>query len=261
MSRSVLLLSASALVAATLMLGACSKSAPSTDAGASASKPSLNSALSPAAVQQAAKAAQAASLPQPDARTPDSAYVEFSNANQLMFLYAAFSGLPADYDKMAKWYSSDYRSASDTFKRHDLLTALQPKLDAGIADAKAHPYVTWIDSNPQIAHYDFNNHSFAVGTVLFQQGGYQQFGNGSGDLYALAPMNGPAFQQLHVTDEAKARAIEAMVANWRTPLRLRIFAFVQSTADDSGIPTVQAVVTRVQLLDPHGQVLLETAAP
>jgi putative heme degradation protein len=74
-------------------------------------------------------------------------------------------------------------------------------------------------------------------------------------------MNGPAFQQLHVTDEAKARAIEALVANWRTPLRLRIFAFVQSTADDSGIPTVQAVVTRVQLLDPHGQVLLETAAP
>ncbi len=256
MSRSVLLLSASALVATTLMLGACSKSTPSADAGASASKPSLNSALSPAAVQQAATAAKTASLPQANLATPDEAYVGIDKGNQVMFLYTAFSGLPADYDKMGRAYSSEYRSTSDAFKKHDLLTALQPKLDASVADAKAHPYISWVDDSPQLAHYDFAQKSFQVNSAIFQQGGYLTFYDNSG--YVLAVSNGQAFSQLHVADDGKARTIEALVGKYPS-MQLKIFAFVQAT-DGSGTPTVQAVVTKVQLLDPHGQVLLETAA-
>ncbi|UJM85501.1 DUF4852 domain-containing protein [Rhodanobacter denitrificans] len=260
MSRSVLL-SASALVVATLMLGACSKSAPSSDTSASASKPSLSSALSPAAVQQAAKTA---SLPQPDLATPDSAYVEISKGSQLLFLYAAFSGLPANYDKMAESYSIDYYLTSDAFKKHDLLKTLQPSLDAGVADAKAHRYITYTDDSPEIGHYDFANHTFAVGETLFQQGQGIRFSDSivhDGSMYelsngiSLVMTNGEAFQQLHVTDQAKARAIEATLGQ----LHMRIFAFIQSTGDN-GYTTVQAVVTKVQLLDLHGQVLLEDTA-
>lgn len=237
-----------ALLAATLLC-ACSKSAPTTSTPAST--PSLSGATSPAAVEQAAKQAKAASLPQPDVATPDSAYVEITKTNQLMFLDAAFSGLPPDYDKMAQAYSSEYRGTSDTFKKHDLLAALQPKLDAGIADAKAHPYITWTDDSPGISHYDFNQHTFSVGTVLFQQGGYLVFDDWR---YRLAVTNGQAFQQLRVADEAKARTIEALVG--QQAMHLRIYAFVQST-DGSGTPTVQALITKVQLLDRHNQVLFE----
>jgi hypothetical protein len=254
MSRFVL--PAATALAAALLLGACSKSAPTASAPAG-SQPSLSNALSPAAVEQAAKASKASNLPQPDFSTPDSAYVDLTKGNQVMFLNAAFSGLPANYDRMAQAYSNDYRSTSDAFKKHDLLTALQPKMDAAIADAKAHPYITWTDDSPQIGHYDFTQHTFADGSALFQQGGYVSFFDNGG--YNLAVTNGPAFQQLHVADETKARAIEELVGKVQS-LRVRIYAFVQST-DDSGAPTVEAMITKVQLLDSHGQVLLEQSAP
>lgn len=243
------------LLMAAIVLGACSK-APTPSSSAS-SPPSLSNALSPTAVQEAAQAAKVASLPQPDASTPDGAYVTIDKGNQVMFLYAAFSGLPADYDKMAQAFSSEYRSTSDAFKKHDLLAALQPRLDAGIADAKAHPYISWVDDSPQLVHYDFAQKSFGVGSALFQQGGYLTYYDNGG--YVLAVSNGQAFRQLHVADDGKARAIEAMVGKYPS-MSLKIFAFVQAT-DGSGTPTVQAVITKVQLLDSHGQVLLEQAAP
>lgn len=243
-----------ALLIAALLLSACSKS-PSPSS--SASSPSLSNALSPAAVQEAAQAAKVASLPQPDASTPDGAYVRIDKGNQVMFLYAAFSGMPADYDKMAQAFSSEYRSTSDAFKKHDLLAALQPKLDAGIADAKAHPYIAWVDESPQLAHYDFAQKSFGVGSALFQQGGYLTFYDNGG--YVLAVSNGQAFSQLHVADDGKARTIEALVGKYPS-MQLKIFAFVQAT-DGSGTPTVQAVITKVQLLDSHGQILLDQAEP
>jgi hypothetical protein len=243
-----------AILTATLLLGACSKSAaPSSD---SPSQSSLSNALSPAAVQQAAQAAKTASLPEANLTTPDKDYVNIDKGNEVMFLYAAFSGLPVDYDKMAQAFSSEYRSTSDAFKKHDLLAALQPKLDAGIADAKAHPYISWDDDSPQLAHYDFAQKSFQVGSAIFQKGGYLTFNDNSG--YVLAVNNGQAFQQLHEADDDKARAIEALVGKYPS-MHLKIFAFVQAT-DDSGTPTVQAAVTKVQLLDSHGQVLLEVAA-
>ena len=265
MSRFVL--PAATAFAAALLLGACSKSAPTASAPAG-SQPSLSNALSPAAVEQAAKAAKASNLPQPDLSTPDSAYVDLTKGNQVMFLDAAFSGLPANYDRMAQAYSSDYRSTSDTFKKHDLLVALQPKIEAAIADAKAHPYITWNDEAPfstmsRIGHYDFNQKTFADNSIIFLQGGYISFSDNSG--YNLAVTNGPAFQQIHVADEAKAREIEDLVGKGDQfgkgqALRVKIYAFVQTT-DDSGIPTPQAMITKVQLLDSHGQVLLEQSAP
>lgn len=242
------------LLTAALSLGACSKSA--APSASPSPQPSLSNALSPAAVQQAAQEAKTASLPQPNLATPDDVYVTIDKGNQVMFLYAAFSGLPADYDKMAQAFSSDYRSTSDTFRKHDLLTALQPKLDAGITVAKAHPYITWVDDSPQLGHYDFTQKSFPVSSALFQQGGYLTFYDNGG--YLLAVSNGQVFTQLHVADDSKARTIEALVGKYPS-MRLKVFAFVQAT-DGSGTPTVQAVITKVQLLDSHGQVLFEATA-
>lgn len=246
-----------ALLTAVIFLSACSKSAPSSDSSSNTkSQPSLSNALSPAAVQQAAQTAKTASLPQPDYSTPDNAYVSIDKGNQLMFLYAAFSGLPADYDTMAQAFSNEYRATSDAFRKHDLLAALQPKLNAEITDAKAHPYITLLDDSPQLAHYDLTQKSFHVSSAEFLQGGYFRYYDNNG--YILAFTNGQAFQQLHVTDDVKARTIEAMIDRYPSP-HLKIFAFVQTT-DGSGTPTVQATITRVQLLDSHGQVLFEQAA-
>lgn len=242
---------AATAMAATL-LAACSKSAPNT-----ASQPTLSGALAPAAVQQAAQAAKSQSMPQPDWSKPDSAYVEITKGTQVMFLDAAFSGMPPNYDKMAQVYSSAYRMETDAFKKRDLLAAIRPKLDAGIADAKSHPYIMWTDNTPQLGNYDFGTHSFPDNSALFASTGYMSFSDAYG--YNLSVTNGSAFQRFVVPDEAKARRIESLRGQWMA-LRFRVFAFVQGT-DESQTPTVQAVITKAQILDKNGQVLFEQVAP
>jgi hypothetical protein len=219
--------------------------------------PSLSNAVSPEAVQEAAKAAKADSLPQPDWNTPDSAYVPVTKGSQLMFLYAAFSGMPADYDKMASAISQDYNMTSDQFKKHDMLAALKPKIDAGIADAKAHPYIIITEDNPNLGHYDFQRKAFPVGSALFQSGGYERFFD-AGANYTLSVTNGQTFQQLNVPNENLAKTIEAQVSHYGN-FKERIYAFVQGTDDSSG-PMINAEITKVELLDSRGQVLLQQAA-
>lgn len=243
----------SALALATLVtLGACSssKTPPKHDT-------SLSNALSPTAIKDAAKSAKASSLPKADFGTPDNAYLPVKSGNQLMFLYAAISGMPPDYDKMASAYSNRYRSTNDNFTKHDLLKALKPKLDQSIANAKGHRYITWINDSPSLGHYDFKSKSFPIGASIFNDGGYLYFFDNSGTN--LAVTNGADFQQLNVKDEATARQIEQAVGHYQA-LRLRIFGFAQST-NDSSSPTVQAEVTKIQLIDRQGHVLATQWAP
>ncbi len=242
------------LVATLSVLAACSGK--KNDSAAPTSKPPVSDLLTPKVIQNAAAQAKQDNLAKPDYSTPDSAYVEITKGNQLMFLDAAFSGLPPNYDKMAKAFSSDYRTTSDEFKKHDLMAAIIPKLDAEIADAKAHPYVLLSDSNPSLSHYDFDKKSFTLGSAEFRSGGYFSYYDNSG--YVIALTNGEAFQQLPVPDEAHAKAIESLVSKYQS-VHIKIFAFVQAT-DDSGTPTVQATITKIQLLDAHGQVLVEDTA-
>lgn len=251
---------------ATALLSACSNhpvpSANSASDSANANA-SLSNAISPEAVQQASKAAKVASLPQPDWNTPDSAYVPISKSTQLTYLYAAFSGMPPDYDKIASAISQDYSMTSDQFKKHDMLAALKPKIDAGIADAKAHPYII-ITDDPQLGHYDFQRKAFPVGSALFQAGGYEQIVDTSGPVIhlvggeRLSVDNGQPFQQLNVPDENLAKTIEAQVSQYGN-FKERIYAFVQGTDDSSG-PTVNTEITKVELLDQRGQALLQQTA-
>ena len=236
----------------------------------SAPAPSVSSVLSPYAVQQtkekfekdakvAAALAKQASLPTPDPNTPDSSYLPINNADQLMFLYAANSGLPADYQSMAENFSEDYRNIRDTFRKRDLLTALTPKLDDKIADAKAHPYLLWTDSSPGLDHYDFNRKGFAVNTALLSGSGFGYISNMYGRNHQIAFSNGEDFQFLPVADETTAREIESMIGNYNAHLELKIFAFAQSTDDNQH--AVLAKITRIQLVGKGNRMLAEHAAP
>lgn len=248
------------VLAFATVIGACSKGPQSSTPTASApstSAPSVSDALSPQAVQQAAAAAKTANLPKPDFNTADSAYVPLTKGTQLMYFYAAFSGMPVDYNSMASTISQDYRMTSDEFKKHDILAALKPKIDAGIADAKAHPYIILTDNNPGIGHYDFQRKAFPVGDALFQQGGYERFYDDTNT--ELSVTNGALFQNLNVPDENLAKTIESEISS-SANLYLKVYAFVQSTDNTSG-DMVQAMITKVQLIGPNGQVLLQEVAP
>lgn len=235
-----------AALAAALVLGACSQSAP---------PPSPATAQAPSAVPSANPKAD---LPQPDRSTPDQTYVLMETPVQVLALESALSNKPK-YELMAQVTSSDYGATRDTFKKRDLLTALQPKLDASISDAKGHRYIVWISPFPQIGHYDIGAQIFPVGSGLFQPDGASQFFQDGQPYARITVANGAVFKTLHVTDESKARVIEDLVPKVGG-LRLKVYAFAQGT-DDSGTPTVQTTITKVEVLDPQDHVLFEQAAP
>ncbi len=201
------------------------------------------------------KAAEDPRLPQPTLSTPDSEYVAINSGAQLMFLYQAFSGIPPDVEKTATDYSKEYAGTSDTFRRHDLLEALKPKLAALLKDARAHPYIRWDQDYTHVDHYDFARKGFLIKDPMLEDGGYGYMADIRG--YNIHFTNGTDVNFAAVPDESRARELEALFQKNNFPIRF--YAFVQS-ADDRGDHAVHAHVVKVQVLDRSGQVLLETKA-
>lgn len=217
---------------------------------------SSSAATAPDASQPGAAAA--ANLAQPDWNTPTTAYVPVTSGNQLMFLYTGMSGLPPDWDTLAGHYSNDYAQTNDAFRKHDLMAALQPQMQAAVANAKAHPYIVWDAGDPQLSPYDFTRKGFPIGNNELDPSS-QLYVSDNSD-YHLAFTNGNQFQFMPVADETVAKQIEQMRAagRWNDPIKLRVFAFAQSA--DPSTDTVKAVITEVQLIGPHGNTLYTQAA-
>lgn len=203
----------------------------------------------PASEPKAATAAPA--LPKPDLTRPLGEYAELKDGQQVMFHYVAASKLPPDYEKLAGAYSREYRQSNDAFRKNDLLQALKPQIDQGIAQATASPY-TWIElDDADLQAYDFERKGFPVGEFIDDK--YRYFNDASEYTYTWANRSQVDFAP--VADEAVARAIEAARTKWSTRPRLRVYSMAQSA--DMNAQRVNAHVTRVQIVDRNGRVLAE----
>lgn len=234
-------------LAAALLLAAC---------GGKKNDDSNNDAppagsLLEAAKEKGVEAAKQDALPKPDADRPLSSYPELTSGQQVMFLYAAASKLPPDFEKMAEVYSREYRQSSDAFRKNDLLQAIKPQIEQGIAQAAAHPYA-WVElEDTQLESYDFQRKGFVV--KEFEGGITRYFSDSPQYTYTWANRDQMAFAP--VADEAIARELEAMRTRWDRKPRLKVFFFAQSA--DLNAQKVNAVVTRVQITDRSGRVLVE----
>ncbi len=104
-------------------------------------------------------------------------------------------------------------------------------------------------------HYDFARKGFLIKDPMLESGGYGYMADIRG--YNLTFTNGEDVKFVSVVDEGRARELEAQLQKNNFPIRF--YAFVQS-ADDRGDHVIHASVTKVQVLDRSGQVLLETRA-
>lgn len=239
-------LSALAL-AGTLLLTAC----------AGKDEPPVDEARAPSgalgeAVRKAEETAKHAALPTADSNRPLDRYPAIKSGQQVMFLYVAASRLPPDFDALAEAHSREYRQTSDAFRRSDLLKALRPQLEQGIADAVAAPY-GWVEiDDAELQSYDFERKGFVVGEFS-SPGRYRYFNDASNYSYTWANHEQVAFAP--VADEAVARELESMRGKWNNKPRLRIYFFAQSA--DLNANRINALVTRVRITDRSGRVLAE----
>ena len=236
-------------LACTLALLGCNKK--DADVANGANPAGAPSGVLAEAARGAAEASRVANLPQPDAAKALSTYPELDSGEQLMFRYVAASALPPDLEKLAESFSSEYRQTTDTFRKRDLLQALQPQIEQKIQQAKAEPYA-WMDiDDPELGEYDFQRKGFPIGEF---NGKRTRYFNDAYN-YKLTWANRDQLKFAPVADEAVARELESMRSDWRNKPRLKIYFLGQSA--DLNEQTLNALVTRVQVVSKSGKVLAE----
>jgi hypothetical protein len=193
-----------------------------------------------------------AELPKGDKAKPMDQYTELNSGAQLSQAYYAFSGLPVPYEKLAEQTSVDYRQTQDSFKKQDILKALQPQLEQDIAALKKSPYLM-LRTNIQLKNFDMQRKAFPV--EGFSPNSYISY-NDSDSVLTFS--NTDAFQAFPQADEAKARELEAMVsqnphAQWPT----RAYLYVQDAKDINGRRTVRAQLLKLVVETPDGKPLFE----
>ncbi len=227
-------------LAAAVLLAACSKP----DA------PTLADAQSPAQLQAAVAAKQAAAAPQGDPAKPLADYQELTSGKQLRYAHLALSGLPVDYEKVAERVSTDYQQTQDAFKRKDIVAALKPAIDQEIAKVRQNAYFQMeMGDRGTLDSFNFEKKSFGVPAFTDAQS-ERYFGDDGWTKLVFA--NSSSFAALAVPDEAQARTIEGARGKGER-LRLRVFMFLNGVV--LGENKVRAQVMKVQLLDGQGTVL------
>ena len=248
MKKTTLLLLPVPALLAILALSACGKddgvSGNAASAGAGAA-----GGLSGSDAREEVPASAARGLPRPDMKKSLDDYPELQSGQQIMFLYTAASRLPPDFAKLAEHYSRDYRDTSDSFRKNDLLQAIKPQLEQQIAAAAASPYAWMPVDNAQLGAYDFERKGFPVNE--FDNEGQRYFRDNHG--YKLSWANRDQVRFAGVADEAQARELESMRTRHR--LGLKVYFFAQGANLNS--QTIDAHVTRVQVVDRDGRVLAD----
>ena len=242
MMRSLLL---ALFVVGLVALAACSKTPP---------------ALAAAASMPTATAAPGADVPTAALATPDSAYVPINQPSQVWLMYAGLSGESVD-DDLLSHVSPTYQGTLDPFQRRDLRAKLIPGLQTDLATAKDHRYVIFVDRSGRLAPYNFDHKAFGFASALMNGDASVAHGQMAGvSLIDVLPTNAGAFQWLTVPDQAKARELQAKITAGLMP-QVKVWAYVQGASEVHGITrTLFVQITKVQILDPQGRILLEQIA-
>lgn len=231
-------------------LGGCSKAPENTGSlpAAGAYPPSLTIAGDSG---EATKAVND-TLPRGDPARPLANYRKIDSGYQVMFLYFAMLKLPLQYEDIAQVYSAEYSQTTDSFRRKDIIKAMQPRIDQEVELARTSRYVmSELDGGNLLDRYNFEKKSFGV-KGMSSSYGYNYFTDNP--LYKLGQTNATQFLNLPVQDEAKARVIEGYLAKF-APLRMEVYSFAQDA--DPSQRAVKLEVMKIRLYSPTNELLAE----
>ena len=224
-----------ALLAIAVILSACGKTENTTPA---ASAPVAANVADLAAKAQVKAAA--ASLPQADAATPASSYVDITSGHQLMYSYLALSGVPPDYAAVAQRISREYAGSNDAFRKQEVLDALKPQIDAKVNEAKTKRYLRYqINGQGALSPYAMDKAAFPA---KFADAGTYYYMYDNGD-YKLAFTNCDGYSLLKVDQEA-ARKIEAARSGYKD-FAIVVYAYAQEA--DLASNQVKAQIVKVAI--------------
>lgn len=191
-----------------------------------------------------------AAFPHGDPNVSDAQYTDLKSGYQLAALFYSLSSMPPDYEALASADSEEYRSASDQFRKRELMQALRPKIDAQLAafkDPHNRYFRIVVSHSVPLGHYDFNSRSFPLNAQL-DPDSYTYFNDAPN--FKIAYSNGRTYEKFPVADEQRAKEIEAMVTKYETSNGITTaYLFVQGA--DTGNTQVTAQIMHVVLEQGH----------
>ena len=202
-----------------------------------------------AAAPAAAPVDTAANLPKADRNVPEDKYVHLDSGYQVATLFYALSGMPPDYEALARAASQEYRSTNDEFRKRDLIEALKPQINQQIAlyrDPQRRYFTATISQGLQLGHYDFKTSAFPFQQDL-SQNSYHYFNDANG--YTFSFTNGTGFEQVPVTDEGRAKEIESLVTHYQ--LGGEVGGYVCAQGADTAHNRVEMQIVRMVLYGPQ----------
>lgn len=208
----------------------------SSNAGAAPSQPTSGKT-------EAKPFGQTSAASKADPTTPLTSYNKPTDPSWLTYVYVSrLSPQPSDEEKM-KLFSPAYYNESDTFKKHDILTAGLPKVSSTLAEYKAQNYYVFQTKNPfsygmaLLKPYDFSTQSFQLENCSGVSGGNQGV--------SLRLSSTPAMCNVKVTDTNTARAIENLRAHYQLETMFTTYFFVDGV--DPSRNEVDGTVTHLHI--------------
>lgn len=219
----------SCLVAGISLLVACGDGA---NSGSSPSRTEPNASpvvtTSPGEMEQPQqKAAEMPPALKPKLDVPLSQYVRVEDGADLNILYVVLSGLPPDYEELAKAVSSEYASERDGFRKSDLMKALRPEIDRRLTAARGESgrYLK-LSIQASLRPYDFSGGYFPVKPFVGESELSYNIGfSGCCGSQAISMINPEDYARFVVSDESLARDIERQISGFRQLRGLEVYGF------------------------------------
>jgi len=159
-----------------------------------------------------------------DRTTPLSNYTKSDDPSWLTYVYVSrLTDQPSDDEKM-KLFSPEYFNESDAFKKHDIMTADLPTINATLEKYRKLDYYVLQTEQPfgtfaLLKPYDFGTQSFRID-------GCGQFAYQAKQGIYLKITPSPNMCDLKVTDTNVAHQIESLRANFHLKMMFTQYFFV-----------------------------------
>lgn len=228
-------------LASLLVITGCSHNSDTSSSDHSTA--SSNASQSTSDKTEAKPFGQTSTASKADPTTPLTSYNQPTGPSWLTYIFVSrLSPQPSDEEKM-KLFSPAYYNESDTFKKHDILTAGLPKVNSTLDEYKAQNYYVFQTKNPfaygmaLLKPYDFSTQSFQLedcsGVGVSNQG------------VSLRLRSTPAMCNLKVTDTNTARAIENLRAHFLLGTKFTTYFFVDGV--DASRNEVEGTITHLHI--------------
>ncbi|MFC3651304.1 hypothetical protein ACFONN_07100 [Dyella humi] len=181
--------------------------------------------------------------PKADPSTPLSDYTRADDPSWLTYVYVSRLQDPPNDDEKMKLFSPKYFNESDAFKKHDIMTADLPTVNATLEKYRKLEYFILQTEQPfgtfaLLKPYDFQSQSFHID-------GCGQFAYQASQGIYLKINPTPSMCDVKVVDTNVAHTIESLRANFHLKLMFTYYFFVDGI--DSSKNQINATATHLHI--------------